>query len=213
MRRHILHVIWLGMVLGFSLGSTPVHAFGKHKTVAADPVIAPIVAGDPTAIVQGCGAQPIVGFTYCRIVEGDAADQNIDFIGPPAKCNNPDGTTGTACAFVKVYNQSGQLAWGGSIPKGQTRVSVPWTTLLGAPQFQQANRGFWSWLLEVHWTDPDHHDRVTVTQGEIRLAVYKSGYIPLDTVSSDPNYVWTWIDGNSTYHMTSNLRAYVETKK
>jgi hypothetical protein len=185
--------------------AAPANAFGRKQTVAPDQVLEPIIAGDLTAIVEGCGSQPIVGYTYCRVVEGDAANQSLSFVGPPAECSdNPNG-----CVFVKVLDQNGQIAWGATFPKGQTRVSVPWKTLLGSDQFQVGNRGFWEYVTEVHWLGPDHHDRVSRAQGEIRLRVYKKGYTPLDKVSGDPNFSWRWIDNGFEYKMTSSLRAYV----
>jgi hypothetical protein len=185
-------------------GVSPAHAFGKKKSVTVDSVIEPVIAGDATGIVEGCGLQPIVGYTYCRVVEGDATNQNISFIGPPAQCNDPN-----ACVFVKVFDRNGQIAWGGQIPKGQTRVTVPWKSLVGADQFQQLQKGDWTAVIEVHWIDPDNHDRVSRTQVDISLRVYKKGYIPLDKVAGDPNFVWQWVDGKYSYKMTSGLRAYV----
>ena len=111
--------------------------------------------------------------------------------------------------FIKVFDQRGQIAWGGQILKGQTRVSIPWKSLLGSDQFQLLQRGAWTFVTEVHWLDNDNHDRVSRAQGEIVLRVYKKGYLPLDRVSADPNYVWSWSDSGFNYKMTSSLRAYV----
>lgn len=196
----------IALILGLCLvtGSEPVFAFARKKSVAPDPVPDALVSGDATGLIEGCGAQPIVGFTYCRFVEGDAADQSVSFLGPPAQCSDP-----AACVFLKVFNQGGQVAWGGSIPKGQTRVSVPWKTLLGSDQFQVGARGFWSWTAEVLWIDPDGHDRRSLAQGDIVLRVYHKGYTPLDKVSADPAFVWTWSEGQYVYKMTAGLRAYV----
>jgi hypothetical protein len=199
--RH-LFAVWVAV--GLLTASAPACAFGKKQSVKVDSIIEPLIAGDATGLVEGCGAQPIVGFTYCRVVEGDAADQALSFIGPPAKCSDPN-----SCVFVKVFDQSGQGPVGFSIPKGQTRVSVPWKTLLGSDQFQVLHRGFWSFVTEVHWTDADNHDRVSRSKGDIVLRVYKKGYVPLDKVSSDPAFTWQWVDGAYQYKMTSGLRAYI----
>ena len=205
---------YLVIIIGLSLGvQTTAWSFGKARAVQPDAVQDAILAGDATGLVEGCGNQPVVGFTYCRLVEGDAADQTISFIGPPAKCNDPD-----SCVFIKVFNQAGQIAWGGSIPKDQTRVYVSWRKLLGCQdppatcQFQVGNRGFWTYDHEVHWIDPDGHDRKSISQGDIVLRVYHQGYTPLDKVEADPNFVWSWVDGNFIYHMTTGLRAYVGKK-
>lgn len=178
-------------------------SFGSGR-VSPDQVIAPILANDETGIVEGCGNQPVVGFTYCRQVEGDAANHSITFIGPPAKCDHAD-----ACVFIKVFNNQGILVWGGQIPKGETRIAVPWATLLGTGAFQIGHRGFWTFNMDVLWLDPDGKERQATTQGELVLRVYKAGYLPLNNVSADPNFVWAWVDNGLTYRMTSSLRAYV----
>jgi hypothetical protein len=197
-------------VLVLSIGSPRAAlAFGK-KRVSDDAVPAAILSGDATGLVEGCGAQPIVGFTYCRVVEGDAADQTISFIGPPAQCSDPK-----ACVYIKVFNQAGQIAWGDGIPKGKTRIYVAWRDLLGcapapAPcSFEKGHRGTWTFNHEVHSLDQAGHDRVEISQGDIVLRVYSKGYTPLNLVEHDPNFVWEWQDGGFIYRMTAGLRAYV----
>jgi hypothetical protein len=180
-------------------------AFGRHKSVDVDQVVSPLIAGDATAIVEGCGQQPIVGYTFCRVQEGDAANQSLSLIAPPAQCDDDPN----ACAFIKVADRSGQIVWGAQFKKGITRVTVPWSTLVGSAQFTALQEGFWQYQLEVHWLDPDHHARISKAQGSIALEVYKKGYVPLDRVSGDPNFVWEWQDGAFEYKMTSGLRAYV----
>lgn len=160
--------------------------------------------GDATAIIEGCGNPPIVGFTYCRVQEGDTAGQSLWFIGPPADCDQ------LACVFIKVWNNQSQLVWGGSLPKGGTRVEVPWKTLLGSETFQVSHRGFWTWNVEVHWRDLDGKERVSVSQGDLVLRVFRIGYVPLHEVGSDPSFVWSWVSGEKIFKMTSGLRAYVE---
>jgi hypothetical protein len=174
--------------------------------VQPDPVTASTVLdGDATGLVEGCGNQPIVGFTYCRAQEGTAANQSIWFIGPPAKCEQAE-----ACVFIKVWDGQGQLVWGGSIPKGQTRVGVPWVKLLSGPVFELAHRGFWTWNMQVYWLDPEGKERVATSQGDIVVRVYRKGYLPLNEVASDPNFVWSWYDGKCEYRLTAGLRAYVK---
>ncbi len=172
--------------------------------VKPDQGVSPAAAGDSTAIVEGCGNQPVPGFTYCRFSEGELASQSLSFVGPPADC------PGESCVFVKVFNQAGQLAWGGSIPKGNTRVSIPWKTLLATDRFQLEMRGAWSFVIRVLWRDTNGHDRVSVAKGDVFLRVLPKAYQPLNAVSSDPNFGWEWREGGHRYRMTSSLRSSVE---
>jgi hypothetical protein len=183
-------------------------AMGRGR-VATDPVTqSTVLDGDATSLIEGCGNQPIVGFTYCRMEEGSTSDQTLWFIGPPAKCDQKE-----ACVYIKVWNNQGVLVWGGSIPKGNTRVGVSWTTLLSAPQFQVNNRGFFTFNTQVFWKDLDGKERVSTSQGDIILRVYRHGYLPLNEVVSDSNFVWTWTEGSYLYRMTSSLRAFVKKVK
>jgi hypothetical protein len=196
-------------VLTLLLMPTHALAFGRGKRVALDPVTpSTILEGDATGLVEGCGAQPIVGFTYCRIIEGTAADKSITFIGPPAKCGRE------ACVYFKVYNNQGVLVAGPSIPKGQTRVTVPWGKLLACPDsgacvFPLNMRGFWSFTTQVFYIGPDGRERDAVSTGDIVLRVFKTGYTPLNAVEADPAFVWEWSEGGYLYKVTSGLRAYV----
>ncbi len=165
-----------------------------------------VLDGDATGLIEACGNQPIVGFTYCRVSEGDSAGQSISFIGPPAKCNQEKG-----CVFIKVWNNQSQLIWGDVIPEKQTRISVPWKTLLGGnPKFELGNRGFWTWNMQVYYIDPDGRERISTAQGDIVLRVYRKDYLPLHEVENDANFIWSWIEGSYLYRMTSGLRAYIK---
>lgn len=193
----------LPLFLIFALPSVAC-AFGP-KRVKADPVTrSTLLDGDVTGIVEGCGHQPIVGFTYCRKMEGDASDQTISFIGPPSQCDQKD-----ACVFIKVWNNEGDLVWGGSIPKKMTRIAVSWTTLLSSPLFQIDSRGIWTYNIQVFYKDEHGREISSISQGDILLRVFRTGYMPLDQVEDDPNYVWNWVDQGYVYKMTSGLRAYV----
>lgn len=188
----------------FLLGScaSPAAAMGK-KAPALDPVTqSTVLDGDATGLVEGCGQQPIVGFTYCRMQEGTTADKSVWFIGPPADCDKD------SCVFIKVWNNQGQLVWGGSIPKKGTRIEVPWKTLLGRDTFEKAARGFWTFNTQVFWKDAEGHERDSTSQGDIVLRVYGATYVPLSSVTDDPNYYWVWTEGKRIYKMTTGLRAF-----
>lgn len=177
-----------------------------HDRVPLDPVTeSTALDGDATGIVEGCGHQPQVGFTYCRVKEGDATDGQIYFLGPPSECDQKD-----SCSYIKVWDNTGVLIWGGSIPKGRTRIGVSWMKLLSSPIFQLSHRGFFTWNTEVYWKDPDGRERVSKAQGDIVVRVFKSSYLPLDQVGADPSFVWSWSEGHCTYKMTAGLRAYLK---
>lgn len=200
----MLHKIVLHACVTFAILCHVACAAGKGR-VRPDPVTpSTVLDGDATGLVEGCGNQPIVGFTYCRVQEGDNSSQVVWFIGPPSECDQKD-----SCVFFKAWDNQGQLVWGGSIPKGRTRVAVSWKTLLSSPTFELGHRGFWTWNIQVFWKDPDGKERISTAQGDIVLRVYRNGYLPLHEVLDDPSYVWTWNDHNYLYRMTSGLRAFI----
>jgi hypothetical protein len=194
----------------------PSYAFSRNHKVAADTITSPLVAGDATVIVEGCGQQPSVGFAYCRVVENQNVDpsEGIAFHGPPAECRRED-----ACVFFKVWNQAGAVVWGAAITKGQTRIVAPWRKLLGcadlpAPcSFSALWRGIWTVNMVLLWIDKDGRDRESFAQGDIVLRVYSKGYIPLESVAEDPAFVWTWSDGQWDFKSTSGLRSWVGRSK
>ena len=63
--------------------------------------------------------------------------------------------------------------------------------------------------MEVFWIDKEGRGRNSVAQGDVLLRVFRAGYIPLENVREDPNYVWKWHDNGYTYRMTTGLRAFV----
>lgn len=188
-----------------SLFSSPAFAFGKKRQkVAVDTVTqSTIIDGDATGLAEGCGQQPSPLGMFCRMVEGDIVGKSVQFIGPPADCARE------ACVFVKVFNNQGQLVFGDSIPKGKTRLDVPWKTLLGREKVEFEDRGFWSFTTSVFYIDLDGRERESKSQGDIVLRVFRKGYAPLSSVKNDPNFVWSWVDSGYLYKMTSGLRTFV----
>lgn len=167
-----------------------------------DTAMAAIEAQDYTGMVDGCGKQPIIGFDYCRVEEGSTTTKGFSFIGPPAVCK------GEACVFIKVY-KGGEVIWGGSIPKGKTKIALTWKDLTKQDSFAVGDRGFYPYTHEVKWIDKDGNERTSFSQGELVLRVYKKGYIPLHTVSDDPNFVWRWIEDGRMIRLTTGLRAFI----
>lgn len=196
----------LGIIVLTTLISTHAFAFGgKRTTVALDPVTpSTLLDGDATGLVEGCGSQPSPLGVFCRVVEGEVIGKSVFFIGPPAQCDR------AACVFIKVWNNQGQLVYGESIPKGQTRVEALWKTLLGRETAAVGDRGFWTFNTTVIYKDPDGRERQATSQGDIVLRVFRKDYVPLHNVSDDPAFVWTWTDKGSLYRMTAGLRAFVK---
>ena len=177
-------------------------------TVTPDVVLAAVEAGDYTVLIEGCGNQLVPGYTYCRVREGDATDQKISLVGPPSVCNKPD-----ACVFYKVYFPDGSPSIGGSISKGETKADILWTDLTKKAQFEVEDRGFWPITMEIYWLDPDGNEMQSMAIGEIRLRVFRREYMPLNNISSDPNFVWVWNQDGITAKMTTGMRAFVATKQ
>jgi hypothetical protein len=176
--------------------------------VALDPVTrSTILDGDATVVIVGCDQTPAIGFAYCRMQEGQTSDQSLGFIVPPSKCHQQE------CSYIKIWDHSGKLIWGGAPPKGQTRIEVSWKTLLSGLNFEVNHRGFWTVNLTVYWLDKDGNERQSVAQGDIVLRVYRKGYLPLNRVSDDPHFVWDFNEGSCRYQMTSSLRTYLQCSK
>lgn len=169
----------------------------------------PVEAQDVTAVVEGCGHMPIVGYTYCRVQAGeDALHKSLVFLAPPAKCG------ATACAFLRVFDSSGTLVLGESFEKGSSRLEIPWTKLLLKDTFETGARGIYLFFIEVHSTNPDGNDQVSFSEGEIRLRVVSPSvnglpYRGLDRVKDDASFVWRWTDKkrNLLVQWTQKLRA------
>lgn len=214
------------------LPSALVQALGcsSGRVVMDQSTLSTIEANDASALVEGCGSNPTVGIAYCRVMEGSPTDQKIYFLAPPAKCNRDN------CAFIKVWDNQGNLVFGAPVPKGDTKIGVTWKTLLsqgaggtatlatvpGQPVpvtdlFDLSQRGFWSWNLQVYYLDPNGREHLSQAQGDILLRIYKKAYTPLQEVSNDPNFVWAWGDTfngvNYLFESTSSLRSYVGLKQ
>lgn len=196
-------------LLAFLLFSMPntACAFGRKQGVTGDHVQDAFLAGDETGLVD-CGYRPEPGFCVVRKVDGAVADKSLFFIGPPAQCDR------AACVYVTLYNEQGTLVWGDAIPKGKTRVEAPWSKILGcapgaACLFHTGDRGFWVFNHVVYWKDSAGHEQKSTSQGEVVLRVHAPGYLPLDHVANDPNFVWSWSDNGVLYKMTTGLRAFV----
>lgn len=186
-------------------------------TGAVQPDTAPsaISVGDFTAPIEGCGNQPIVGYTYCVKNAGESSDEVLTFIAPPVKCSGD-----APCVSFKLFFPDLSTPYGGVFPKGVTRVSVSWKTIFKRDTFEKGDRGFWPYIYTIKWIDSNGRDQETKIQGEIRLRVIASlicdsngqnckSYTRLNNSPLDPNFVWVWTEGDFIYKMTSGGRMYI----
>lgn len=159
---------------------------------------------DVTVGVLGCGHQPIVGYTHCRVMEGEVANRSITLLAPPAVCARED-----ACVFFEIYNRDGALVHSGSIPKGQTRTTFSWVQLIKKNFFSAGDRGFWGIAMTIYSLDPEGNEQITHEEGEIRLRVLKKEYHDLHEAPRDPNYVWEWTEDGYTVRKTQGGRTWI----
>ena len=200
MSRSVFSLVVLTLAVFLGGASSCVHKIRPDAAMAA------IEGGDYTVILEGCGNQPVVGYTYCKVTEGDASGLGLTIHVPPVACKEAQ------CVFWKVYFPDGSPDLGGAVPRGQTQATLSWKDLIHRDKFWAGDRGFWPISLEVHWIDTDGRDRTSWAEGEIRLRVLKMGYQSLENVRDDPNFVWAWTSGGIQMKATSGMRAYVGRK-
>ncbi len=161
-------------------------------------------AGDVTALIEGCGVPLTTGFLVCRKTEGEIAGDSLSFVGPPVTCSGRE-----ACITFKIFFLDGTPSLGGAIPRGKTRVEVPWKSILKRDTFESRDRGLWGFSYTIRYTLSDGIERTTYSQGEIYLRVIKKGYTPLNTVEQDRDFTWEWKEGAKEIKATSGMRTYV----
>lgn len=190
--------------------------------VKADTAALAVEAGDYTALVEGCGHQPIPGYTYCRVHEGQDAGSQVFFLAPPAVCLPKDPQTGVpinSCAHLTVYDPNGANPVERDIPRSVTRLGLSWQEITGHAAFQKGDRGFWPFIVTWHWIDVDGRDQTTMTEGEIRMRVIAAqvcdstggnckAYAPMNDALEDPAYVWQWVDNGAILKATTSGRIY-----
>jgi hypothetical protein len=180
--------------------------FQSCDSITVDNAMSAVEGGDYTALIEGCGNQLVPGYTYCRMTEGDATKKRLWLVGPITNCERE------ACVFFRFYDNKGEIAYAGSIPKKSTRTSVFWSDLVKRDTFQVGDRGFWPFIYEVYWVDADGNEHKAMAEGEIRLRVLKEGYIPLHESADDPNFTWTLNHDGTMVRMTTKMRTYVSRK-
>ena len=165
-----------------------------------------IEAHDVTGLIEGCGVPITTGFFVCRKTEGDLAGDFLTFVAPPVHCEGKE-----PCVTFKIFFLDGSPALGSSIPKGKTRVEIPWSQILKRDHFELSDRGFWGFSYEIRYVLNDGIERTTYAQGDIYLRVLKKGYIPLHLTNEDSHFLWEWKEGNQTLKSTTGMRTFVGT--
>lgn len=175
----------------------------SHAPRQQDRSVKAIEAHDATGLVEGCGHQPVVGYTYCRMVEGLPTQGSLVFLAPPITCKQ------NTCVLLKIYSPMGQTVTAHGFAKGQTRLEVPWRAIVSRDKFEVQDRGFWPFTMLLSFTDSEGQDRSLLVEGEVRLRVHKAGYTPLNHTAVDPSFTWEFIESGTVIKMTTGGRAYV----
>lgn len=176
----------------------------SQKGVKPDEFMSAAQAGDYTALIEGCGNQLTAGYTYCRKTEGQSAAENIFFVAPKTNCLGEG-----PCVTFKVFFPNGSPSYGGSVPRGTTRVAIPWSVLVKKDRFEIEDRGFWQYIYDIRWLDLAGREQLTRSFGEIRMRVVPSGYVSLSEIPEDKSFVWSWSDNGTIVRMTTGARTYV----
>lgn len=166
-------------------------------------------AGDTTLIVSGCGHQPIQGFTYCRVPEGDAtAGFRVSIHMPLAQCMPEDRGGPRACITLYVLGPNG-FETSFDVPRGTLVLEKTLGELLGTQTFTRFDRGLVNLLAEIRWVDPEGNQRVSYAEGEVRVRVMARSYDTQKNLRFSENVVWRWQKDNAQFEMTSGTRSRV----
>lgn len=191
---------FLVLILAFILTSC--------DSIKIDEAMSAVEGRDKTALIESCGTQLIVGFTYCRVTEGSSANKSIVLVAPITNCSKD------SCVFYKFFSPNGEIIFGGSFPKNSNKIQVKWSDLVKRETFSAGDRGYWGMIYEIYWNDSEGREMVTMSEGELRLRVVKEGYKPLHEVKDDPNFTWFYNDQSGVeVKMTTGARAYVSKKR
>lgn len=173
------------------------------SVVDTSPVMA-AEANDTTVIISGCGNQPVVGYTYCRVHEGqDTSLLGVSLVAPPIQCKTKP------CITFKVFYPNGQPAWGIAVPEGAEKVDVKWKDLVGVSSFVKDTEGYWQVVMEWNWVDANGNEHQAAALGEIRLRVLDSNYTALNGVHDDKNFAWRWVSGAYHFALSTSGRSTV----
>lgn len=187
----------------FTLGISSCESIQK---LTIDPSMASTKANDTTVVIEGCGNQPIAGFTYCRKSVGQTGKDSIRVHVPPAKCQSGD------CTSVQLFFPNGSPTIGRTVPRDKGFVTFTWEEILQKKEFSTNDRGFWTIITITKFTGEDGIEREMAEEAEIRLRVLARNYVPLVSTKSSEYFVWEWITNNCDMKKTTAGRTYVGCK-
>lgn len=196
----------LGLIVGLVACAIP-GAVKMDSVMAQIQMRDTVTAGDTSLIVSGCGAQPISGFTYCRVPDGDAtASRQVTIHLPPAQCMPVDRGGPATCITLYALAPNGhEVSF--DVPRNSTTLTKTLGELLGSETFHIADRGLINLLAEIRWVDPDGNARVSFAEGEIRVRVLAADYEAARATSFSDNVVWRWQSENHQMEMTAAGRS------
>ena len=154
------------------------------SSVVIDRSMGAIDANDTTAIIQGCGNQAIVGYTYCRKSVGDSTQDFLIMIVPQTKCNKPP------CAEYKIFSPDLQPIIGDFFSSTSSTAKVYWNQITGKTTFDQNDLGIFPFEYKIRYLNDQNQEGAFYMQGEIRLRVLASGYQSLEDTVNDSNFTF-----------------------
>ena len=195
---------WQLMLLGFlTLGASQCSVKQVKDADQDNSKLHAFEAGEKTAAIQGCGNQPVLGYTFCYKTDGASASEEIIFIAPITSCPND------SCARVTVFFPNQQPSIARSFPKDECCAKLQWKEILKKDHFQVSDRGFWPVLIEYDWVDENGNLHTTPVEGEIRLRVLPNNYVSLRSSEASRYFVWeSDVDGHPIKYTTKG-RAYI----
>ena len=196
----------LGLIVGLVACAIP-GAVKMDSVMAQLQMRDTVTAGDTTLLVSGCGTQPISGFTYCRVPDGDStASREITIHLPNVQCMPVDRGGPATCVTLYALAPNGhEVSW--DVPRGTTSWKKSLGEILGTETFHIADRGLVNLLAEIRWLDPEGNQRVSFAEGEIRVRVMARNYEALRNTSFSDNVVWRWQQDNTQLEMTAAARS------
>lgn len=162
-------------------------------------------ANDTTVILQGCGNQPISGFTYCRRTEGPITDQDVIYVHiPESNCDRE------SCVEIQVFAPGGTQIPPIFVPRDRRLQPMHWAELVGRNEFNRGDKGLWTIGMIIYWKDNEGLERRTAMAGEIRLRVLADGYTSLHQSRGEGPYAFRWdVEGPYRLGYTTSGRSSV----
>ena len=162
-------------------------------------------SNDTSVIIEGCGNQPISGFTYCRRLAGEIGDTDVVYIHiPESNCQRD------SCVEILVFSPTSGQGSPIFVDKGVRLQPLHWATLTGRQEFVQGDSGLWTIAMVVYWVDNEGLERRTPMLGEIRLRVLSEDYVSLSQSRGEGPYAFRWrVQGGFNLGYTTSGRSSV----